>query len=126
MLYNHLKSLMRKDEKIWLQTRTLGAKSGVGSKRESWADSVPLIGSINETKVEQKNEEGEYDSTGVRIGVGYTGYFMPFNIPNSQEYRVKRIFEDDDIVELYDIVEFHPNLIRRNKQHHVELRLRLI
>ena len=113
MFYKHLKTMQLPYEKIYLQQKSnVGTKDNIGNNVITWEDIEKLTGSINEVDVEKKNVEGEYDETGERVGVGYTGYFMPFNIDNMQDYRIKRVFTNTTphTIEYYDIIEYNRNL----------------
>jgi hypothetical protein len=126
MLLNQLKRIRPQGETLILQTRVLGAKDGIGNPTKTWVDGIEIIGVINVLEEKQESDiEGDYDTSAKRMTQAYIGYFMPFDIPDTQDCRIKRVFQDKS-VEIYQIVEFNKNLYYKNKQHHVEARLKVV
>lgn len=121
MIARLLRRLNRPEEEIVLEKREFSGKDGLGNQKEVWTEDKELIGIIQVSVKEPKDSEGERDITDEK-----TGYFLPFELPDQQNYRIKRtLLQTTPIVEVYDIIENSYNLVRRGRQNHVEVGLRL-
>lgn len=67
--------------------------------------------------VEKSNSEGDYDQ------VEFSGLFVPFELPNLQDYRIRQRI--GSVEEVFDIIEFEPRAIRRGKKQLSSVKLRL-
>ncbi len=97
--------LKKEGEVISLQQKSETTKSPIGSKFEKWVDVQELEGRIFETTERVFDSEGDRDHSASPLSsIKTTGYFLPFHIDETQEYRIKRL--KDGKTTLYNIYHF--------------------
>lgn len=124
MISQVFNKLKRKGEVITLQKKEATLRDAIGNEKYTW-ENVQILDGVIREKVERNiDNEGDRDASGTPLSsIKTTGYFHPFIIDHTQEYRIKRSLPGTSPI-YYKIYHVFPDLVRRNRSEFTKVVLR--
>lgn len=124
MISRVFNKLKRKGEVIVLQRKEATLRDAIGNQKYSWVNVQTLNGVIREKIERNIDNEGDRDASASPLSsIKTTGYFLPFDIDNTQEYRIKRSLPGSSPI-YYKVYHIFPDLVRRNRREFTKVVLR--